>query len=237
MNPVKIFIFLLALLLTSCILNATPDQVAASPTIEVIATNTPLPVPTATRTPTVISTITPTPTPTMTWTPTLSPTATPLGGGSGKIAFLSNSLSNKYPSGWDIYTMNPDGSDIHLLIDDPDPISYFSISPDGKHITYITGWVSLRKMKISNIDGSQSRVLLDNFDEDSVNKYSWSPDSNTIACTDKGDIHLVSIDGKYIEQLTKTPEKELNPQWSPDGTLIAFVTYPEQNLYLVVRQS
>jgi Tol biopolymer transport system component len=231
MKPASMFFLTLVLLFIGCMLNPSPDQAAVSPTIEAIATRTPSP--SQTKTATSTATVTPTQTPSPTASPTPTPTATPLGGGSGRIAFLSNSMSNKYPSGWDIYTMNTDGSDIQLLIDDTDPISYFSISFDGNHIAYITGWVSLRTLKIANVDGTQPRVLVENFDEDSVTRFSWSPDSKTIAYTEKGDIHLISIDGKYIEQVTKAPEIELNPQWSSDGTLIAFVTYPERNLYLV----
>jgi hypothetical protein len=70
MIPAKIFVFLLALLLSGCISNASPDQVVASPTTEAIATRTPSLMPTATPTPTITLTPTPTATSTITLTPT-----------------------------------------------------------------------------------------------------------------------------------------------------------------------
>jgi hypothetical protein len=59
MNTPKIFILLSVLVLSGCMSNAAPDQVAASPMTVVISTSTPSPVPTAIPTP--ISTPTPEP--------------------------------------------------------------------------------------------------------------------------------------------------------------------------------
>jgi hypothetical protein len=70
MIPAKIFVFLLALLLTGCISQASPKPKIASPTTEAIATRTPSLMPTATPTPTITLTPTPTATSTITLTPT-----------------------------------------------------------------------------------------------------------------------------------------------------------------------
>jgi Tol biopolymer transport system component len=57
----------------------------------------------------------------------------------------------------------------------------------------------------------------------------WSPDSSRIAFIHKGDVWVASADGKSSLQLTKTSEQAVLKEvggWSPDGTMIAFVSYP-----------
>jgi len=54
----------------------------------------------------------------------------------------------------------------------------------------------------------------------------WSPDGSKIAFVHDWDIWMASADGKNVQQLSKTPEMEAWPIWSPDGTMIFFNSGP-----------
>jgi Tol biopolymer transport system component len=50
---------------------------------------------------------------------------------------------------------------------------------------------------------------------------SWSPDGNKLALVHLGDIWISTLDGEKPVQITKTPEVENWPAWSPDGTMLS----------------
>ena len=52
--------------------------------------------------------------------------------------------------------------------------------------------------------------------------WEWSPDGTKLAVIHKGDIWVASADGGEPVQITKTPEDEIGPKWSPDGKMIAY---------------
>jgi Tol biopolymer transport system component len=54
---------------------------------------------------------------------------------------------------------------------------------------------------------------------------SWSPDGNRLAVIQKGDLWIASSNGDKPVQITKTPENESKPRWSPDGEMIAYNAY------------
>jgi len=55
-----------------------------------------------------------------------------------------------------------------------------------------------------------------------LTQMSWSPDGSTIALIHKGDLWLTSAKEEKPVQLTKTPEIEGGPKWSPRGDKIVF---------------
>ncbi|TMF34439.1 MAG: hypothetical protein E6I26_12060 [Chloroflexi bacterium] len=81
---------------------------------------------------------------------------------------------------------------------------------------------------VMNIDGSDFVRVADNpagpeFDG------SWSPDGKWIVYRDStrglntdDEIYIASADGKERRNLTKNPANDWGPDWSPDGTTIAF---------------
>jgi Tol biopolymer transport system component len=63
------------------------------------------------------------------------------------------------------------------------------------------------------------------FDEPGAERFTWSPDGTKIAILCQDDLWIASVDGRSAVQLTKTPEREVKPQWSPDGAGIAWISY------------
>jgi len=55
-----------------------------------------------------------------------------------------------------------------------------------------------------------------------LTQMSWSPDGRTIALVHKGDLWLTSALAEKPVQLTKSPEMEGGPKWSPRGDRILF---------------
>ena len=67
----------------------------------------------------------------------------------------------------------------------------------------------------------------------------WSPDSSKIAFIHNWDVWVASADGKSSTQFTQTAERDVWPDWSPDGTMIAYGTQssPANTLIRVVPAS
>lgn len=102
-------------------------------------------------------------------------------------------------------------------------IRKFAISPDGTRLA----WVSVSgNLSIAEVDGTSPRVLFESWDPPS---FDWSPDSRWIvfAAQDENfnkDIYLVPADGsKKPFNISRHPDFEGSPKWSPDGSKVAFV--------------
>lgn len=57
-----------------------------------------------------------------------------------------------------------------------------------------------------------------------------SPDGSKVAFSYKGDIYTVQADGGLANRLTADPHYDAFPQWSPDGSQIAFGSYRDGSL-------
>jgi TolB protein len=149
-------------------------------------------------------------------------------GKNGRIAFIL---------GPDIYTMNPDGSDVRQLTNlGPDnSASWESWSPDGKLIVFsefpppdFNG-----QLWIMNADGSNQHLLLAEPGVSAV-RASFSPDGKTIVFSrsrlpnpEDGspivEMYRVGVDGTGLTAITKHEVlglHDMGPKYSPDGTTI-----------------
>ena len=66
----------------------------------------------------------------------------------------------------------------------------------------------------------------------SILSYSWSPDGTKLALSAKGvdgpgDIFVLDMSSQIWRNLTRSPEGEYHPTWSPDGQSIAFIVRPQ----------
>ncbi|MGH9546092.1 MAG: protein kinase domain-containing protein [Terriglobales bacterium] len=97
----------------------------------------------------------------------------------------------------------------------------FVISPDKNWMVYAD--FPRRHLWRSKLDGSEKLQLTDSYSW----MPQWSPDSKTIAFSDRNEIYQVSIDGGAPEKLTSEGNNEVAPVWSPDGKSIAFNDFPQ----------
>ncbi len=224
---------------------ATPTVTPSPlPTFTLTATSTLTPVPpTATLPPTNTATLPPTAgsipveattTATVSVTPTIEPSATPslsvtpVGGGSGQIAYASSRTG--LPQ---IYLADLASQTAVQITDMPEGACQPAWSPDGMKLVFISPCKGMDEiyyqagLYIINADGSDltpiPTVPGGDFDP------AWSPDGNSIAFTSlrtgQMEIFMVKLDDLSTAiQVTKgaSSVESRQPAWSPDGTQIVY---------------
>ncbi len=176
------------------------------------------------------------PSPTPTFTPSPTPSPTPLGGG-GRLAFAAYQDGN-----WDIYTVNPDGTDLQGLTDDPAVDRSPAWSPDGGRIAFASRRDHNWDIYVVEADGGQPVRLTDDSHYDGAP--CWSPDGRKIAFESSraGDLDIFVMDADGSHQVNLTPNEpagDYGPAWSPDGRIIAFTSwrFQDKDIFVVVPDS
>lgn len=106
---------------------------------------------------------------------------------------------------------------------DGQPKSGIKSNPDGSRIAFVRGRGELVSTKP---DGTDEKIHLKSH---SAPEFDWSPDGNFIvyAAQDddfNSDIWIVPTDGsKPAVNISRHPDNDTGPAWSPDGKIIAFV--------------
>jgi Tol biopolymer transport system component len=151
------------------------------------------------------------------------------------IAFFSD----RQPSG--IWVVNSDGSNLRRLATAPE----FNFpgepawSPDGRSIAFSTFYTDslgsfVDVIGLADADGSHAHQLMTHATQ--VGSPSWSRDGTRILFM-AGDvyphIYVVNTDGSHEQQLTNQLDRE--PQWSPDGSQIAFSTLDTNNTGILAQ--
>jgi len=143
-----------------------------------------------------------------------------------RIAF-----SRRTSSGYDIYSMNPDGTEEIQLTSDQEESWGPEWSPEGTRIAFERGqpygkddsdYMDIYAM---NADGTE-QVRLTTFS--GAYGPTWSPDGSRIAFAHDRDIYVMNPDGTGEANLTNTADGEYGAAWSPGGSRIAYVCYEVQ---------
>jgi Tol biopolymer transport system component len=156
-------------------------------------------------------------------------------GRNGKIVFSSTRAGNS-----EIYVMNPNGSGVQRLTEDPATDLTPAWSADGTRIAF-TGDFDIYSM---NADGSSRTQLTNNSDLEA--DPTWSPDGSRIAyerALPAGEghvlvkIHIMNANGSNQVPLQADPlVTHRRPAWSPDGSKIALVglgSFGSEQIYTV----
>lgn len=139
----------------------------------------------------------------------------------GRIVFVSDRDGNP-----EIYSCNPDGSNISRLTNDAAGYDEPAWSPDGKHIAFVSDRTGHPEIYIMNADGSNvvRRTFLENYTQNPA----WSPDGSTIAYSSNGNdsanISVVGAMSGSPKVLFEDLGRITSPSWSPDGTKLALVS-------------
>jgi tol-pal system beta propeller repeat protein TolB len=153
----------------------------------------------------------------------------------GRIVFSTNLRGITWKTGlvaMEIYTINPDGTDLRQLTSTVN--DYFPAwSPDGWKIAF-TRIEDFTKQNIyvMNADGTGQTPLTTYAGRDQFP--AWSPDGSKIAFSGDRDgdmeIYVMNADGTGITQLTDNQSDDVSPTWLPDGSKIAFYSERDGNL-------
>lgn len=135
------------------------------------------------------------------------------------IAFTSNRTGN-----YQIFTMNPDGTDVQQVTDTNSDNYFSSWSPDGQRIVFDSNRNDDFNLYVMDADGSNVVQITTAFGEDSFGQ--WSPDGRQLTFVSnrsgQRDIYLVNVDGSDERQLTFSDSDDNHPTWSPNGEFIVF---------------
>ncbi len=123
---------------------------------------------------------------------------------------------------------------LELDVSVDDEVEPCSLSPDGKKLLFVVyrsdKTVDLYVAPVSLEDARTTGPAVMVFkgrDKMPIggwkkNQWSWSPDGSKLAVIHGGDIWITSSEEGKPVQITKTPEREIQPVWSPDGKMIAY---------------
>lgn len=148
-----------------------------------------------------------------------------------------------FASGTDIMVVQPDGTGRRTLVDGSDAIDSMAYSPDGGRLAYwaqaaaVTSW----NLVVVDADGSDPVTIASGVLALTTPHIAWSPDGATIAYSgrttvfdfpscqayENGDfcgsrIFVANTDGSSTRQIGDPDLDARSPDWSPDGSTIAF---------------
>lgn len=183
--------------------------------------------------------------------PTLGPIELPAGEplAEGRLIYDSDSSGT-----FEVWTMNPDGTDRTQLTDDPTFDSWWArLSPDRRTILFYRtpAGVHDRDFKKTSLwmvaadGGAPVEVLpIGSHGWNQHGHAEWSPDGSQLVMfggkNTNPRIYVTSADGRTITEIVSQEGTNIDPSWSPDGANVVYVGCPgricfpdSQEIYVV----
>ena len=139
-----------------------------------------------------------------------------------KIAFASDRTGN-----YEIYTINPTGSNPKRITNHAGDDIQPSWSPDGKSLVFCSKRDGDWDIYTMQSAGSILRKLTSNSESD--RGPAWSPDGRSIAFHSYRDgnweIYVMNKDGSNKQNITNSTATQTYPSWSPDSRYIIYQNY------------
>ena len=144
---------------------------------------------------------------------------------------------------FDLYSVNPDGTDLRRLTFSADDEYFPDISPDRKQIAYLrrVGNTAKHEIWIMNADGTRPRRRLEQ-PADALNLYdaTWSPDGRTLTFSYQKEagaagMRIATMGAKNGDPVTLGAEG-WKPSWSPDGQYLAYEKFVSGSNRLVTSR-
>ena len=159
----------------------------------------------------------------------------------GSIAFISNRVRDLD----NLYVFSSKRGKMKRLTDEPLPVKQFAWSPDGTKIIYLTGVGDEDYISIVSLNKPGTKRLLQkrnveySLAGDSGGHAPWSPDgkgflflSNENDCSDIGQLDLASRKTRW---LVRSKNDKQQPQWSRDGTQIAYLEANDPSIVVKIK--
>jgi tricorn protease len=168
----------------------------------------------------------------------------PMYGQNGEIYFVADEMPNEKSVKWgspDIYQSTNNiwkisekgGKAVQVTHHTSGNLYFPSISADGKTIVYeenfglwkldtATGKSNEIRVDIKS-DVKESEVELKTITSE-AEEFDLSPSSRRAAIATHGEIFTIATERGEVQRVTDTPWREANPNWSPNGKWIAFVS-------------
>ncbi|HEY9285723.1 MAG TPA: Calx-beta domain-containing protein [Pyrinomonadaceae bacterium] len=156
----------------------------------------------------------------------------------GKIAFASDRAGN-----FDIYVMNPDGTGLVRLTDDPAEDTHPTWSPDGRQIAFVSTRDGNKEIYVVSAEGGAPTRLTTNAAEDFSPAWSLSvaaPRILFVTSRDGNDeVYAMNTDGTGQTNLTNNLADENDPQWllTPAGNQFTYASNRDGDKFEIYRQN
>jgi dipeptidyl aminopeptidase/acylaminoacyl peptidase len=159
----------------------------------------------------------------------------------GSIAFISNRVRDLD----NLYIVSSNGGKMRRLTDEPLPVRQFAWSPDGTKIIYLTGVGDEDYISIVDLHKPRPKKLLQkrnveySLAGDSGGHAPWSPDGKGFLFLsnehDWADIGQLDLSSKKTRWLVESKNDKQQPQWSHDGTQIAYLEVDDPNIVVKIK--
>jgi Tol biopolymer transport system component len=183
--------------------------------------------------------------PTPTLAPTLIPTLEGAGAPTSLPAFVPDFGGGPAPSGKIVFTcyinqidqiciMNADGTGRKQLTNFPATAFYASLSPDGQTVYFASNQTGTFEIYSIDINGNGLQRLTNKIG--SLYAPELSPDGERILFTNNGNgLWVMSPNGSSPHAITT--HDDIDPTWSPDGSMIAFASNRQGQRQLFVSNA